>query len=161
MSHVGVIDGLRFAESASEISGTLTDEELPRLSGSDCRVEQVVFSVRGGTSSKGRPCLRVTAQAELVLVCQRCLEPMACSVPVDSDLELSQSLEEIEQADDDIDRVLAAQSMDVAQLVEDEVILALPVAPRHESCTPHADGDELKRASPFDVLARLKQGGRQ
>jgi uncharacterized protein len=160
MSHVGVIDGLPFAESASVVSGTLTGEQLPRLSEPDCRVEQVAFTVRGGTNSKGKACLHVTAQAQLVLVCQRCLEPMACSVPVDSELELAQSLEQVELADDDVDRVLATHSMSVAQLVEDEVILALPAAPRHESCKPASGGDELKRASPFDVLARLKQGGK-
>ncbi len=160
MSQAGVIDGLPFAEGACELSGTLTGEQLPRLSGPDCRVDEVEFTLRGGTNAKGKPCLHVAARADLVLVCQRCLGPLPFEAVVDSELELSSSAIEIARAEDDVDRVLATHDMDVAALVEDEVILALPVAPKHDSCAPEARADETKRASPFDVLARLKNGGR-
>jgi uncharacterized protein len=159
MSQAGVIDGLPFADSASELSGTLTGEECPRLSGPDCRVGEIEFTLRGGTNPKGKPCLHVAARAELVLVCQRCLGPLPFEVVVDTELELSTSAIEIAGAEDDVDRVLATHDMDVAALVEDEVILGLPVVPKHDSCTPQAGADESKRASPFDVLARLKNGG--
>jgi uncharacterized protein len=38
------------------------------------------------------------------------------------------------EAEDEIDRVLVSRRMDVGQLVEDEVILVLPMVPRHETC---------------------------
>jgi uncharacterized protein len=47
--------------------------------------------------------------------------------------------------------------MDVAQLVEDEVILALPMVPRHEACLATGAAPET-RASPFDALAALRRG---
>ena len=62
--------------------------------------------------------------------------PYSLPVPVavDAELQLAGSLSEIAEADDDIDRVLASRRMDIAQLVEDEVILALPMVPRHAAC---------------------------
>ena len=68
------------------------------------------------------------------LICQRCLDPLPVPIVVDAELQLAESLSEISEADDDIDRVLASRRMDVAQLVEDEVILALPMVPRHAEC---------------------------
>jgi uncharacterized protein len=75
-----------------------------------------------------------------------------------SELLLAESEREIEAADDEIDRVLAGNAMDVAQLVEDEVLLALPMAPRHEKCAGSREGAETGgRASPFAELAKLKR----
>jgi uncharacterized protein len=67
-------------------------------------------------------------------VCQRCLGPLQVPVEIDAELQLAESLREISEADDEVDRVLASRHMDVGQLVEDEVILALPMVPRHEEC---------------------------
>lgn len=68
------------------------------------------------------------------LTCQRCLDPIRVPVAIDAELQLAETVREISEADDEIDRVLASRRMDVASLVEDEVILALPMAPRHEEC---------------------------
>jgi uncharacterized protein len=72
----------------------------------------------------------------LELPCQRCLDPIRIPIVIDAELQLAQNAREISEADDEIDRVLASRRMDVAWLVEDEVILALPMAPRHEECVP-------------------------
>jgi uncharacterized protein len=71
------------------------------------------------------------------LVCQRCLGPLPVPIAVDVELQLAESLREISEADDSIDRVLASRNMDIGQLVEDEVILVLPMVPRHEACAVH------------------------
>jgi uncharacterized protein len=156
MSQPGVIDGLQFARGGSEIHGTLLPERFQRLAQMHCRVGEVAYSVRGGANAKGKPCLRVRAGATLELTCQRCLEALRQAVEVDAELELSESPQEMAQAEDDTDRVLATASMDVAQLVEDELILALPDAPKHEDCEVPVEGLERSRVSPFDALARLK-----
>ena len=161
MSQPGVIDGLQFARGRSEIEGTLGPERFPRLAQMDCRAGEVAFSVRGGENAKGRLCLRVRASAVLELQCQRCLEPMQYPVEVNAELELCESPREVAEADDDTDRMLATASMDVAQMVEDELILALPDSPRHESCEIPDEGRGKERASPFDALARLKGRGNE
>jgi len=51
--------------------------------------------------------------------------------------------------------VLAAAPLDPAQLVEDELVLALPYAPRHENCVARAAGREGDGSSPFASLRGL------
>jgi uncharacterized protein len=157
MSQPEVIDGLLFARGGSEIHGTLGPERFPRLAQMDCRVGEVAYAIRGGSNDRDRPCLRVQAKALLQPVCQRCLEPMSIPVEVDAELELAESAREIAQAEDDADRVLASASMSVAELVEDELILALPDSPRHGGCESPGGERESAPTSPFGALAQLKR----
>jgi uncharacterized protein len=62
--------------------------------------------------------------------------------------------EELE--DDGTDAIEASRELAVLALVEDEVLLALPVAPRHEVCALPAAVETQSRPSPFAVLAKLK-----
>jgi uncharacterized protein len=134
MSQEGVIDSLHFARAASEQRGVLGMEELQRLAKMQCSTEGLEYHLRGGRTSDGRPCLRVSVRGSVELLCQRCLDPFPVPVAIDAELQLSESLREISEADDEIDRVLASRQLNVGQLVEDEVILALPMVPRHETC---------------------------
>lgn len=157
MSQAGVIDGLQFARGAMQQKGALGMEHLPRLAQMQCSTDGLEYVLQGGTSSFGKPCLRISVTGEMQLVCQRCLGPLSVPVAVDVELQLAESLREIAEADDDIDRVLASRAMDVGQLVEDEVILALPTVPRHGSCTPASMGAQAS-GSAFSGLAALKRG---
>ena len=67
------------------------------------------------------------------------------------------------ETDDDV--LALAPSLDVAELIEDELLLSLPLVPRHDNCPeplprpfvdvePHADPAD----SPFAALAALKRG---
>jgi hypothetical protein len=70
------------------------------------------------------------------LACQRCLEAIPFQLDVDSLLELipeDAELSQDELEDDTRDFLPVAGELDVAELVEDEILLALPVAPRHEN----------------------------
>jgi uncharacterized protein len=60
---------------------------------------------------------------------------------------------------DDLDGVAADPHTDVWGLVEDEVLLAVPLAPRHEEgwCATAVEAKDERTQSPFAVLARLKQ----
>jgi uncharacterized protein len=136
MSRAGSIDGLRFARERGVVAGTLDLADLPRVAELGGRAGRIRFTVRGGESARRRLCLEVSAQGVLVLQCQRCLEPVDLAVDQSVELELSASEREIAMAEDGVDRVLAHRSMDVAALVEDELILALPMVPMHERCEP-------------------------
>jgi len=129
--------------------------QLPRLAEMQCSTSGLEYVLQGGASSFGRPCLRISVRGEMQLVCQRCLGPLPVPVAVDVELELAESLREIAEPDDDIDRVLASRTMDVGQLIEDEVILALPTVPRHDACGT-ASAPLQAEESPFGLLAVLK-----
>lgn len=157
----GVIDGLDFARVGGRLAGTLELADLPRLAELGCNAARIEYAIRGGTTTRERPGLHVDATGQVDLACQRCLEPVAVKVAAHAELELVTSQREIDGADDDIDRVLASRSMEVAELVEDEVILALPMVPTHAECPVAASVSGSERESPFAALAVLQSGRRK
>ena len=157
MSQPGVIDGLQFARGAQEVRGELGMEHLPRLAEMQGATEGLAFGLRGGMRDDGKPCLWISVSGELQLVCQRCLGQLVFPLSIDVELALTQDPREIEQAEDEVDRVLASRAMSVAQLVEDEVLLALPMVPRHDRCAAEIPAGRDMKASPFSVLTELKR----
>ena len=139
------------------LRGTLDPSRLPRLGEMRCATAGLSYELRGETDAEGRGWLHVLANGTLTLECQRCLGPLKFPIVVRSELLLAESEHDIETADDDIDRVLAGKAMDVCQLIEDEVLLALPMAPRHEQCDGERGVAEAGRSSPFAELAKLKR----
>jgi len=59
--------------------------------------------------------------------------------------------------DDGADAIEAEKALAVLSLVEEEVLLALPIAPRHEQCEPPSGGAAGHGPSPFAALAALKK----
>jgi len=112
-------------------------ERLQRLAKMQCSTQGLEYHLRGGRASNGERCLRLSVRGSVQVLCQRCLDPLPVPIAIDAELQLAENLREIAEADDEIDRVLASRRMDVGQLVEDEVILALPMVPRHETCAHH------------------------
>lgn len=160
MSQGGIIDGPEFARAGATLAGILEIPALPRLAELGCSVAQIHYVIRGGATARGRPALNVDATGTVAIACQRCLEPVTVPVAVHSELELASSQEAVDRAEDDIDRVVASRSMPVAALVEDEVILAMPMVPKHAQCPARAEDVKPggERASPFASLAALRTG---
>jgi uncharacterized protein len=137
MSQTEVIDGLQFARAALERRGLVGMERLPRLAQLQCTTEGLEYHLRGGRADNGKPYLRLSVRGSVMQRCQRCLDPIQVPIVIDAELQLAENVREISEADDEIDRVLASRNMDVAWLVEDEAILELPMAARHEECATY------------------------
>src|SRR5215475_4372923 len=134
MSRAGTVDGLAFARGREELSGSMGIDDLPRLADSGCEAATLQYTVRGGESAKGRPSLTLAVTGQVRLVCQRCLEPIEMPLAAHYELELAETLAEMDGADDAAERVLATRAMATAELVEDDALLALPMVPMHERC---------------------------
>jgi uncharacterized protein len=134
MSRAGPIDGLKLARGRGAVAGARGLDDFARLASIGCEAAAVQYAVKGGESGAGRPALTIEVQGSLRLVCQRCTNPLEYPLAIVSELELAATEAEILEATDDMDRVLAGQAIDVASLVEDEIILELPIAPTHDSC---------------------------
>ncbi len=113
----------------------------------------------------GMPELWLALRAEVAvrLECQRCLQPMAWPLGFDRRLRFVHDEHEAERLDEEIDDdVLALEPrLDLLQLIEDELILALPLVPRHDACPealpqPGAAAEEEASAGPFAALAGLR-----
>lgn len=113
-----------------------------------------------------QPWLHVQAEAVLPLACQRCLEPVEQTLQVDRWFRFvadeAQAALEDEDAEEDV--LALDPEFDLRQLVEDELLMELPLVPRHAHCpvdvpVEHA-GEDFARAQaakprPFDVLSGL------
>ena len=157
-----VIDGFEFASAGESLQGVWPIGDFPRLHDLLAAHDgKVAYEVDGVRDAQGRPGLRVRAQGTLQLRCQRCLEALAYEVHADELLLLAGTQAEIdaEPADvDGADRVLAGKEMPVRDLIEDELILALPYAPRHEDCSARASQDGAEKTLPFAGLRGLMRG---
>jgi len=151
------IDGLAFARNAAVLEGRLGLESLPRLARSGCSGSVLDFVLTGEINERGKPGLKLAVDGSARLQCQRCLGSLDLPVHLESQLEFASSEAEIMAADDDIERVVAGRELSVAALVEDEVLLALPMVPRHEQCGAAAGLGANAKPSAFQALAALRK----
>ena len=100
-------------------------------------------------------------------MCQRCLEPMVHGVTAEALFGIVSSAEDAEQLPERYEPLIVAErSLFVADLVEDELLLSLPLVPKHaEKDCPAAQrlaqaneeaGEAEDKVNPFAVLSRLK-----
>jgi uncharacterized protein len=155
------IDSLEFARTGQSSSGRLPVSALPRLLEelSDGQGE-IRFELRGGHDARRRPTLMLEISGVLHLRCQRCLGPLDYALKLSNTLLLASGGESGESDDEEMESVEASPSFDVVGLVEDEILLSLPYAPRHGEgkCPPgqRAAADE-KQGTAFAKLAVLKR----
>ena len=159
MSKRIVINSLAFARDAGSLQGELPIASLTRVL--DMLVDSagnLSYRVEGKLGSRNRPQLVLQLDGALSVCCQRCLEGIEYPLEVKRVLEFVNDEEELtqEEIEDDSKDFLPAQTeFDVIALIEDEVILDLPSAPRHESCALPDTGQGTGKASPFSVLKGL------
>jgi uncharacterized protein len=159
MPHQPVIDGFEFASAGATQEGVWPLSDLQRLRDMLASEKgEVAYRLQGTRDQYGRPALRLQVEGTLQLRCQRCLEPMSFEVKAQDLLVLAATLSEIDAEPADAnapDRIVAGKEMPVRDLVEDELILALPYAPRHESCAPRAAAEDQAGGAPFARLRGL------
>jgi uncharacterized protein len=156
-----VIEGLEFARSGGVLDRRLALAGLPRLADVLTTTEGFL-SVRleGWRDEQGKSWLQLDVAGEPVLCCQRCLGGVKFPLSIHSRLQLIAAGEDWpddDLEDDSTDAIAAEGELNVLSLIEDEVLLALPIAPRHEQCeSPLASASE-HGSSPFSALAALKK----
>lgn len=118
----------------------------------------------------GQCWLHLTAQVSLPLVCQRCMGPVEMPLSVERTYRFvadeATAEREDEEAEEDV--LVLSPQFDLIALIEDELLMALPLVPRHEPDCPSsvqlsaqdAGFDEAQaqgRPNPFAALAQLKR----
>lgn len=163
-----------FAREGGSASGAWALADLDRLAASAMAGDSPA-QVQWQASGEHRPVrsgtpqvwLHVEAHTTLMLQCQRCLGPVAMPVSAKRSFLFVHGENTAAELDaDSEDDVLAlTRSLDLRSLVEDELLLALPLVPRHETCPQplwkdeEADAPESDKPNPFAKLAALKKGG--
>lgn len=170
------LDVMALAEAGATLSGhgqVAAFERLLAETAGHGAGHAVTWSARGelrhASHAQPQAWLHLRASALLALACQRCLGPVDTPVEVDRSFRFVED-EATAQAQDDIseeDVLVLTRELDLPALVEDELILEMPLVPRHETCPEPvrlSAGEESLPADaqphPFAVLGRLKPGGR-
>jgi uncharacterized protein len=120
--------------------------------------------------SDPRQILELDLKGRLHLVCQRCLQD--CAVDLDEKRRFVLVTSEAEAddyplEDEEQEPLVASQQFNLLETIEDEVLLSIPLIPKHSEgfCEPHAsvfggeDGEEVddKRENPFNILKNMKK----
>jgi uncharacterized protein len=166
MSGPRTIDALCFARERQSLHGKIRLFDLTRLRESLANLEGCAeFRLVGGVDEQERSIITLSVHAALPMICWRCLEPMRIEVNPTTRFVLvgeESNLPAVEDEPEEWTALVALPSLDLQALVEDELILALPMTPSHPSddCGPletaaHmvSDGPE----SPFSALRALKR----
>ncbi len=112
--------------------------------------------------------LHLQADASVPLTCQRCLDPVDVALTVDRWFRFVADEATAEREDEEVeeDLLVLDKAFDLAALVEDELLMELPLVPRHDICPrepefevsdPEFERAQQAKTQPFDVLATLKR----
>ncbi|WP_456412151.1 YceD family protein [Thiolapillus sp.] len=164
------VDPWRLAEQGKTLEGRIKLDSLPRLAPLLAFADgEAAFVLRFGRDKRNRPILGLRVTTELVLQCQRCLDSMVQEVDSAIMLALVQGDMEAEQLPEELEPLLSedGEYLDIAELIEDELLLGIPSSPRHkeQNCNRRADAKahrlpeaEQKEDNPFAILAGLHVG---
>lgn len=169
------LDIVAFAEAGASLSGEDPLSHYARLSREDLDGEGKAV-VRWQAQGRSEPVaggapeiwLDLQAQTELGMQCQRCLEPMRQALAFERSFRFVRDEATAEQLDEELeeDVLVWRKDFDLQALVEDELLMELPVAPRHEVCpstppmqvqTHDFDAGEQEKPNPFAALKALKK----
>lgn len=166
------IDPLAFAERQRALQGQIPLSKLSRLADllmdTNGQVEiDLAFSKNGRLSV-----VQGHIKADLVLECRTCLEALSLPLELEVNLAMVQSLEQAERLSGEYEPLmLEDEKILLHELVEDELLLAMPDFPRHEfECKPYKQStdpvestennpQQSQSNNPFSVLAKLKNIG--
>jgi uncharacterized protein len=163
------LDPFRHASLGSRFTGRYPVRKMPRLASmltddeGDVEVE-LVF----GRDERGVAVVNGRVVARLSVTCQRCLGPMPISQEAEIHLGIVRSNSEAERLPGDLEPLVVTTGLlRPREMIEDEIILGMPLVPRHPdevACLPHGDWDEPleqdaaeRDEGPFAVLKDLKR----
>lgn len=175
------VDLRRFARESQHVDGAFAIRRLVRLleglpeqplvRNVSVAAEQdngvVWYSLTGQMQLGRKPQVVLKVQAQILLTCQRCMQPLIYTVNESVLFDVVRQESALDDANDaepfdpqTPEELVADPRFDIEQLIEDQLILAVPYVPKHENCTaaasPAQEEPETPRVSPFGSLAALK-----
>ncbi len=158
-----LIDPEHLVGKQSELSGQLALSEFSRLAeflATDQGNVDLTISFHKEGDIKT---VLGNVSAQLFLQCQRCLKPVALSVDRQFRLGIVKSDEQAGRLPKLYEPLLiGSEQIVLSELIEDELILAIPDIPKHPECQPQQvtfgkiDIEEQAEPHPFAILAKLK-----
>ncbi|MBL4585306.1 MAG: DUF177 domain-containing protein [Pseudomonadales bacterium] len=160
------VNPARLAQRRIVMRGELPLSDLDRLCeqlvGSDGVVE---LELEFGEDEQGHTTIAGSASTKVELICQRCMDKMLHSVTANINLALVADDDAVNELPDRYEPIMADRSgfLSLRCLIEDDLILALPIVGYHDENCGFVDEDaekeqdiEVSVENPFSVLEILK-----
>ena len=169
------LDVKAFAQVSGHLSGHDSLLKYERLSQEakglhpDLRVDWTATGeLRTELGDSGQVWLHMKVQATFPMECQRCLTPVDVPLAVERSFRFVADEATAEALDDESEEDLLALSreFDLRELIEDELLMELPLVPMHENCpeplvAPAQDAPAFvgrdEKPHPFAALGKLKR----
>ncbi len=143
-------------------------EETAGLGGETPVDYAVQGHVQTDAAGADEPWIALSASTSLMLTCQRCLGPVDVPVAFDRKFRFvaTEELAAVEDEESEEDVLVLSKSFNLLELIEDELLMSMPPAPKHEVCPKRvklqaADPDFVdeptEKPNPFAVLQQLKK----
>lgn len=158
-------DPARLADDGAHMEGDIPIAQFPRLTAMCARPEGGAHvAMDFERSTDGKRLMRLHGEARAVFRCGRCLGDVTIAWRADSLLLIRRSTDSEGAADDEADVLVADGPVLLRSVVEDELLLTVPMFPAHShpcvATDAHRDGESPAARGPFATLARLKKGRR-
>jgi len=189
------LDLYDFAENRRQAAGAVRVSQLPRMlaeMAADAPEDETVFTWQGEGSTQPelqddgteapQPYLRLAVHGSVWLMCQRCLSPCSQHLDVDATYRIVATEEEADEFpldDDEVEVIVGSRQFDLVDLIEEELLLSLPLVPKHSVCPEVHESllaggaadeagegeagqggeEEAGKPNPFAVLEKLKTSG--
>jgi uncharacterized protein len=185
------LDIYEFAKSGRQAAGALRVSQMPRMLAevpADVPDRDTVFTWQAEGSTQPelqddgteapQPYMRLAVHGSVWLMCQRCLTPYSQHLDVDATYRIVATEEEADEFpldDDEIEVIVGSRQFNLVDLIEEELLLSLPLVPKHNVCpevheslqsgAPDDEADEsgaeaeTGKPNPFAVLGKLKSDG--
>nr|WP_090442398.1 YceD family protein [Pseudomonas benzenivorans] len=162
------VDPRKLADRCTTLEGVVPLADLPRLR-DPLADNQGVVSAKFVFERDERNAVVIHSEleVEVKMVCQRCLELVALPVHSACDYAVVKEGANTQSVPKGYDVLeLGEDPLDLLALIEEELLLALPIVPAHDpkDCQqptgleePESSEDEVTRSNPFSVLAQLKR----
>ena len=162
------VDPRKLADRGATLEGDLLLADLPRLCeplADNQGVVRAKFIFE--RDERNAVVIHSELEVEVKMICQRCLEQVALPIHSECDYAVMKegaNTQSVPQGYDVLE--LGEDPLDLLALVEEELLLALPIVPAHDpkDCQqpagldePEWSEDEVTRSNPFSVLAQLKR----
>ena len=162
------IDPRKLALQGITLEGEFFAKHLPRLSASVEAVNSSLSATLEFTRDQSRqPLVKGEAKISVDVICQRCLDPVSIEIKAAIALQVIWSEDRIANVSPNYEPWIVVDKIaDLAVVLEDELLLALPIVNYHDpdKCTGSAldskavaNDEEAVADSPFSVLKQLKQ----
>ena len=153
-----VINNLEFAQAQQTLAGEIDALECERLAETlapSNKGAPISFKLTSTARQLRNPSLHLHIEAKLPVICQRCLDEMLVNINLDFNYIICNALPTEVDENDNTDWLEAAPEMNLQALIEDELLLAMPIAPMHDHDCSKQSMQSGERPNPFAVLKDL------